>query len=97
MAGITCADFDQAIFDDTMDIVVGDNATFSDAECSSDSDDSVSVTTEVTIPLQVVNSYDDDDVTVLQHVTNILVEAVSTGTFTATIQSVASGRRLSTV
>ena len=96
MAGITCADFEQAVFDEVMDIVVGGNATFSDAECSDDADDSVSIMVEVTVPLVVVALYDDDEASVLHHVTTILVEAVSTGSFTATVQSVASGRRLST-
>ena len=85
MSGVVCEEFDADVFDQTLDVVVGNNATFSDATCTDD-DTNVDIETEVSVPLKVVQLYDDASSSVLSHVSTVLDEAVSSGLFTETLR-----------
>ena len=92
--GISCADFDQTVYDSAMGDILTE-ATFSDATCEDgaaddDATSTVSLSTEVTIPLSVVYNDDNPD-SVLAFVTNELTDAQSSGQFTTLIQSYAAG------
>ena len=97
MSGVTCDDFDQTVYDLAMDAVVS-NSTFGEADCATTAtgdDAAISVTSEVTMPLVLVaRTYGEGSgESVQSHVARLLVEAVSTGAFTSSIQQFAADRR----
>ena len=85
---MTCSDFDQSVYDLAMESVL-DSAGFSEATCANtDDDDGAEITNEISVPLAEIS----EDASVLSHVTDALVEAVSTGALTSAIQSYARRR-----
>ena len=88
VSGMTCSDFDQSVYDLAMESVL-DSAGFSEATCANtDDDDGAEITNEISVPLAEIS----EDASVLSHVTDALVEAVSTGALTSAIQSYARRR-----
>ena len=87
MSGLQCTDFNATVFRLALASVMP-SATFSDEACTDATMSSISVTSEVSVPLVVVFTYDVVDIH--EYVTNVLSQAVSEGTLTAAIVAFAN-------
>ena len=87
MSGLQCADFNATVLRFALDSVIP-SATFSDETCTDATASWISVTSEVSVPLVAVSTYDVVDVH--EYVTNVLSQAVSEGTLTAAIVAFAN-------
>ena len=87
MSGLQCADFNATVFRLALGSVMP-SATVSDEACTDATTSSISVMSEVSVPLAVV--FANGVVNVHEYVTNVLNQAVSNGTLTAAIVSFAN-------
>ena len=94
ISGVDCTDYrmDTTVFTSALGDVLADATEFDGATCANQGSQ-IEVTVEVTVPLSVTNSYDDDGANIMSHVTQTLTAAVSDGSFTTSIQSYARRRR----
>ena len=74
------------------------DSTCTDAGIVADSSDTqVEVMTLILVPLGDLSAYDDDTVSILQHVSTIVTEAVSDGSFEARIRQLAPGTEMASI
>ena len=86
MSGLSCEDFNATVFRLALDSVVS-SASFFDEVCTDTTNDAISVTNLVEVPLAIVAQM--DVVNVHEYVTNVLNESVATGTLTTSMRTFA--------